>query len=147
MEGKELTNKNKDLQRKKLGGEGEEIATQFLSSMGMHILSRNFRSGHKELDIVALAQNPLQSGKSDIHFVEVKTRREPVQGEAWEAVNAVKQQKLIRAARGYVASGEFRSKRIDYEEIVFDIVTIVWNEDGTRYRMEYFPDAFKPFFI
>ena len=51
-----------------LGKNGEEAAALFLTEKGYHILHRNWRSGKKELDIVAEYQGELV-------IIEVKTRR------------------------------------------------------------------------
>lgn len=68
---------------------GEDLAAQYLQEHGFEILARNWRHGHKEVDIIAQKQDTL-------YFVEVKTRH----GEQWkaeEAVNAKKQTLLWRA--------------------------------------------------
>lgn len=130
-----------DLHRKELGKRGEEIASDFLMQRGMTVLERNARSGHKELDIICTEAS--RSGLS-LRFIEVKTRREPVQGEPWEAVNRKKQQNLVKAAKAYLASEKYKSHHIFCDEIFFDIVTIVWNQEGTAYSLNYIPDAFRP---
>ena len=43
----------------RLGLEGEQIAANYLLSKGYAIRHRNWRSGHKELDIVAEKDNVL----------------------------------------------------------------------------------------
>ena len=50
-----------------IGARGEEIATEWLRARGYMIVSRNWRDGRYEVDIIA------QRGFS-LHFVEVKTR-------------------------------------------------------------------------
>ena len=64
-----------------LGKHGEDDVCQFLIERGHTILDRNWRSGHLEIDIVTLAPD-------GIHFVEVKSRVAPVQGEPQDAVTA-----------------------------------------------------------
>lgn len=155
MEGKEKHNtfakedilsagrRDVDSRKKALGRLGEDIAASLLESMGMMVLHRNVRCGAKELDIVCLAPNAAKKGVADIRIVEVKSRQEPLLTQPLDAVNHKKQQNLFRAAKAYLASAEFRSLRLRYEEILFDIVTVVWNEKGTEYRTEYIPDAFR----
>lgn len=122
----------KDAGRKKLGEQGEQIASEFLEKRGCSVLRRNYRNAHREIDIVVRQGN-------DIRFVEVKTRKEPVQGEAWEAVNAAKQRNLARAAQSFLATG---CRGIDVNECHFDVVTVVWDRFCKEYKLEYFPDAF-----
>ena len=138
--------KEKDIWRKMLGRNGEDIACLMLQERGFRILDRNFRYGRQEIDIVCLDGTALR-------FVEVKTRREPVEGEAWEAVTPAKMRNIGRAAQRYLDS--FRSRRSgrtgpripDIEEIFFDIVTVVWDEDMVNYSLEYIQDAFRLLYV
>lgn len=50
------------------GVQGEQAAAEYLLEHGFRILHRNWRSGHYELDIVAVKDDTL-------HIVEVKCRR------------------------------------------------------------------------
>ncbi len=52
----------------RLARRGEDIAAAYLKSRGLEILARNWRAGHRELDIVVL------DGRV-VAFVEVKARR------------------------------------------------------------------------
>ena len=78
------------------GAEGEDSAAAMLRSMGWRILARNWRSGHLELDIVA------QEGDTLV-FVEVKTRAEGGMQRPYEALTAVKKERLLRAAQAWLA--------------------------------------------
>ena len=62
----------------KLGKAGEEEVCKWLISKGHTILERNWRAGKQEIDIISL-------DRDGIHFVEVKSRTAPVQGEPEEA--------------------------------------------------------------
>lgn len=112
-----------------LGRLGEEIATNYLLEKGYRILERNWRSGHKEIDIIALYDTTLV-------VVEVKTRKSNDYGEPDIAVGRDKQLMLIRAADSYV-----RYKRLDVD-VRFDIVSIVFS-DGEP-EIEHIEDAFIP---
>lgn len=129
-----------DEHRKSLGRAGEDIACAFLQSRGQRVLSRNFRGGHRELDIVCLEGSAMR-------FVEVKTRQEPVEGDPAEAVNHAKQKNLVRAASSFLHSDDFKALGVAYDEIFFDVVAIVWNAEGTEYSLEYIPDAFRPIYV
>lgn len=129
-----------DEHKKSLGRMGEDIACAFMESRGMYILDRNVHMGHKEVDIICMEGRTLR-------FVEVKTRQIPVEGEAWEAVDYSKKRNLAAAARAYVLSDKFKSHRLRYDEILFDIVTLTFNESGTHYEIEYIPDAYRLFYV
>ncbi len=126
----------KDSERKRTGRLGEDEACRFLMERGQTVLDRNWRSGHYEIDIVTLDD-------AGIHFVEVKTRRPPVQAAPEESVNYVKQKRLVAAAGSYLRRKD--SGRLALMECFFDVVSVVFGEDGTR--LEYFPQAFVPLYF
>ena len=109
------------------GNLGEEAAVNYLRAKGYIILDRHWRTGHKEVDIVAETEGTLV-------FVEVKARRSDRYGDAVEAVTDEKIHKLIQAANVYV-----RYHRIDLP-VRFDIITIT-GEPGSQ-TVEHFEDAF-----
>ena len=117
-----MTNNNLDF-----GKLGEDIAVNYLINKGYQILERNWRSGHKEIDIIALDGDTLVA-------VEVKTRKSNTYGEPDIAVGAMKRQMLIWAADAYV-----RYKNLDVE-VRFDIVSIVITDTGEH--IEHIEDAF-----
>ena len=86
-----------DNYRSRLGKIGEDVACRILEDMGHVILERNWRSGHLELDIVAEEGDVLV-------FVEVKTRALGGLQSPYEALTAVKKERLMRAARAWLAS-------------------------------------------
>lgn len=112
-----------------LGKLGEDLAVKYLQGKGYQILERNWRSGHKEIDIIAL------DGTTMV-VVEVKTRKSDDFGEPDVAVGAMKQRMLIWAADAYV-----RYKRLDLE-VRFDILSIVISDDEPE--IEHIEDAFIP---
>ena len=126
---------DKDIKRKNTGILGENIACEMLEGRGMTILERNWRAGHKEIDIIC------RDG-ADLRFVEVKSRKEPLQGQAWEAVDKTKQHTLGEAAKAYINSPKMKALGFYPNEYHFDIVTVVWNENGDEYSTQYIPDAY-----
>ncbi len=122
--------------RKATGNEGESLAAQWLSEQGHTVLARNWRAGHLELDIIT-------SAPDGVHFVEVKTRRPPYQAEPQDCVTVPKQRKLASAANAWLNT----SKPADIvdAECHFDIVAVVMDKNHTR--IQYFPDAFYPFYL
>lgn len=118
------------MDRINIGKRGEEAAKSALEEMGFEILERNWRFGHKEIDIIAASED-------GIRFVEVRSRVEPVLLEPELTVGSVKKEKLVSAARAYM-----RMNRITCEAF-FDIVAVTFSPQGVK--VDYFPDAFIPF--
>ena len=109
---------------------GEEVAADYLRSQGYTILHRNYRVGHRDLDIVALRDDVLV-------FVEVKTRRDSTLVEAELAVDGRKIQSVSIAANSYI-------KRFNISALIrFDVITVVGSPSGT-YRINHIEDAFLP---
>ncbi len=120
----------------KLGKAGEEEVCKWLISKGHTILERNWRAGKQEIDIISL-------DRDGIHFVEVKSRTAPVQGEPEEAVNPAKQRNIVKAARRFMTlKGNELSDNL---EIWFDIAAVTF--DGGDVRLNYFPGAFVPIYV
>lgn len=106
--------------RQVLGERGERIAEQFLERKGGHILERRFRSGHRDIDLVA--EWTKQGGvERMIAFVEVKTRISLDYGGPLGAVHWRKQRELVKAARDWM--GRFHRSGDAYR---FDVVGVVF---------------------
>ena len=99
-----------------LGTWGEEQAAEFLIHKGYTILERDWKSGHRDIDIIA-------TNGQVVVFVEVKARRNRVFGEPEDAIDYMKMHNLRAAINHYV---KFKNIRLD---IRFDIITVV----GTPY--------------
>lgn len=108
---------------------GEEIALAWLSARGLQLLDRNWRGGHKELDLV-------MESSDRVHVVEVKTMTPPLQIQPYEKVDARKQALLMAAASRYIVEKHVR------KEVQFDVVSVVLGEEGPL--VEYIPEAFIP---
>lgn len=78
-----------------LGLNGESLAASYLQEKGYTILDRNWRSGHKELDLVVRKDSTLV-------VVEVKTRSSDNFGSPQDAVDERKIRRLVMAADAYV---------------------------------------------
>jgi len=119
--------------RMSLGKWGEERALEYLENEGLFLRDRNWRSGHKEIDLIM--ETPAK-----VHFVEVKTLKAPSPIEPWEHVDGRKQAALVAAANRYIAE-----KHI-HKEVQFDIVSILVAPDGQNCDIRYIPDAFLPIY-
>lgn len=106
--------------RQVLGELGERIAAQFIEKKGGHILDRRFRSGHRDIDLVA-EWTKQSSVERVIAFVEVKTRASPDYGGPLGAVHWRKQRELAKAARDWMA--RFHRSGDAYR---FDVVGVVF---------------------
>ena len=108
---------------------GEEEAARMLEQKGFRITERNWRMGHRDLDIVALDEEA-----QVLAIVEVKSRRDTVFAQPEEAVNWQKVRNLTIAAQAYVRRYNIAC------EIRFDIVTVT----GTQppYEVRHIKNAF-----
>ena len=113
-----------------LGQTGEDKAVSYLKESGYKIRHRNWRSGKKEVDIVA-------ENKDFVVFVEVKTRTEGFLEKLSEAVSREKQRLMIFAAEGYIQRYNIS------KESRFDIITVIVK--GQTFEIEqHIEDAFYP---
>lgn len=81
-----------------LGKWGEDLAAEYLECKGYTIIERDWKSGRRDLDIIA------QDGEV-IVFVEVKTRRNSLYGQPEEAVDYHKLHSLNRPSATTSNSG------------------------------------------
>lgn len=123
------TNQASVLKKSETGRRGEDLALDWLLARGLRLRDRNWRGGHKELDLVMESADRL-------HVVEVKTLTPPLQHQPYENVDAAKQSRLVAAARQYVAEQQVR------KEVQFDVVSVVL--DGGQTTVDYIPEAFYP---
>ena len=118
-----------------LGKWGEELAAQYLREQGYTILDRDWRLGHRDLDIVARTPDG-----TTVVFVEVKTRTSDVVSRPQDAVDARKVRSLGAAANAYVK--EFQL----WDELRFDLISIIGDRAETAV-LEHVEDAFNPLLI
>lgn len=107
---------------------GEQIAVDFLINKGYNIVFRNWRSGKKEVDVIATHRDVLV-------FVEVKTRSKNILQYPEEAVTPRKQD-LLRAA-----ANAFLDEHPTYGSVRFDIVSVLMEEGHVR-EVVHFEEAF-----
>ena len=107
-----------------LGNFGEKVAYRYLRKHGYRIVKRNFVADNNEIDIIA-------ESKDTLAFVEVKTRNQDAifqsESRPAAAVDRKKQQKIIKAARVFLAFNPSDKKK------QFDIIEVVVNQKGKRY--------------
>jgi putative endonuclease len=113
----------------KLGRLGEWRARWLYRVRGYRIVAQNLRIGGGEIDLVA------RRGRTLV-IAEVKTRQSLRAGEGLEAVDARKQQQLVRLSELLLAR-ERTPMRVRY-----DVVSLHWT--GLRFVVRFIPDAFRP---
>ena len=101
------------LESAKIGRLGERRAAKYLRRCGYRILSRNFRTRHGEVDIVAHEGDALC-------FVEVKTRTSLEFGGGEEAIDNRKMRQIVGVAESYV-----RKFNLDKMQRRFDCVYVM----------------------
>lgn len=124
--------------RSELGKRGEDVALEYLLQQGMRLVERNYRAGHNEIDLIMEEGNFLR-------FVEVRCRTYPAQINPAESVGVIKQRRIISAAKRFWGRRENREKLSGGGvgmEIVFDVVSVVFN--GDLFKLEYIKGAFTP---
>jgi len=111
-----------------LGQWGEEMAADYLQQKGYTIMERNWKSGHRDLDIIA-------QDDETVVFVEVKTRHNRLFTDPEDAVGYQKIQHLRQAANHYI-----KYRHIN-QEVRFDIVTVT-GTIGEFPEIEHIENAF-----
>jgi putative endonuclease len=101
------------------GKAGEQMAVEWLIQHGFQLISRNWKFGRYEVDIIA-------SREGVLHFIEVKSRHDDVFGKPEDWVNRKKGRHLLTAG---VA---FQDKYPDWMLVQYDILSILITPDGKR---------------
>lgn len=115
---------------KPLGDRGEALAARFLERAGWTVLARNYRLGHKEIDLVA------RRGEV-VAFVEVKARAGPGFGHPLEAITWRKRREIAQVAQAWID----RHGRPG-ESYRFDAVAVL-APAGAAPRVEHVEDAWR----
>jgi len=121
-----------------IGRLGEDIAAEYLSRRGFHIVTRNYRKPWGELDIVA------KKGVV-VHFVEVKAgswkkSEWPKDGEVVyrpeDHMHAAKCMRMSRAVRSYLRERKLSSE----DEWTADLVVVLINTVTRKARVQVVPN-------
>jgi len=98
------------LTRAEIGALGEQLAVEHLESLGLRVLTRNWRCRYGELDVIAA-----DDAARTVVFVEVKTRTSDQFGGVDQAVTPQKVRRLRRLAGLWLAAqtGSWAGVRID----------------------------------
>lgn len=109
-----------------IGKRGEELAVDWLKAKGFSILSRNWRYGRHEIDIIARKENT-------IHIIEVKSRRSTIYGPPEESISRKKIQHILHGASGWLLQFPGHS-RVQYDVLSITLIRgkepeFFWIED------------------
>ena len=105
-------------EKQSLGIFGENKACNYLIKHNYKIIERNFKCKHGEIDIIAK-----DLSKSELVFIEVKTRSSLKYGIPAQAINSYKKKHLIYAARNYILKHQ-----VNFDTFVrFDVIEIFAN--------------------
>ena len=105
------------------GTAAEAAAAKLLERHGMHIIERNFRVRGGEIDLVC------GDGDTTV-FVEVRLRTRSDFGGAAASITTQKQQRLILAARHWLA--RHRETPCRFDAVVSDGESMEWIRDAFR---------------
>ena len=120
-------------QHNELGKWGEEYAAVYLAKRGYTIVERNWRHGHRDIDIIATSDD----GRTLV-FVEVKTRKQDEVMDPAEAVTPMKMKSIGQCANRFV-----KELNID-SPLRFDIITIVGSPTSDEIKVNHIEEAFNP---
>lgn len=120
------------MDKKSLGGWGEEKAVRYLRRRGYRILDRNFSCRFGEIDIIA-------SKGGYLAFVEVKLRKNAAFAQAREFVDRAKQQRIITATELWLGCHDLQLQPR------FDVIELYAPEGERSRRIEinHIEDAFQ----
>jgi len=117
---------------KLLGNKGERTAARYLRKQGYKILSRQYSNRAGEIDLIAL-------DSETVVFVEVKTRSSARHGDPVDAVSVEKQRRLTRTALIWL-----KAKGLLEQRSRFDVIAILWPEQGRKPEIRHYQSAFEP---
>ncbi|MBI9072619.1 MAG: YraN family protein [Melioribacteraceae bacterium] len=112
-----------------IGKLGENLAAMYLIQKGYSIITRNYRHGHGEIDIIAQFQKYMI-------FVEVKTRKSLEYGTPEEAVTKSKQKQIRKVAEAFI--NEHDQTDLDYR---LDVIAILLQKNE-KPKINHYENAF-----
>ncbi len=112
-----------------IGKGAEQLAAGYLRARGYRIWRSNWRSGKKELDLVAIHRHELV-------IVEVKSMVGNLVNLPSEVVDPKKQRNIIRAAEAFI---RFHNTKMPTR---FDVIAVIYYSGGVE--IEHIENAFIP---
>ncbi len=113
----------------KAGVWGEVFAARYMRDCGYEMYTANFRTRVGEIDLVARKNGV-------VSFVEVKARSENAIAEPKEAVDTLKQERIIAASKIFMKITKFT------EQPRFDVCEVHLNAEMQPVKINYIENAF-----
>jgi len=105
------------------GAHAEDSALEYLLAQGLVLIARNYNARVGELDLV-MREHAL------LVFVEVRFRAEATHGDGLESVGAVKQRRILAAARAFVAEhAAFRHWAMRFDVLALGAGGLRWERN------------------
>lgn len=111
------------------GRGAEQVAAAFLRARGYRIWKSNWRSGKRELDLVAIH-------KGELVIIEVKSRVGNQVNLPSEVIHPKKQRNIVRAAEAFI---RFHNSKMPTR---FDVIAVIYDANGVE--IEHIENAFYP---
>ncbi|MBS1517461.1 MAG: YraN family protein [Bacteroidetes bacterium] len=109
----------KCIYKNRFGKNGEITAMNFLKEKGLKFVRSNYRYERAEIDLI------FEDEKTNtVIFAEVKTRKNKKFGEPEESVNPAKQERIKKAAMGFILENESYSSH----DLRIDVISILFTE-------------------
>ena len=121
----------KCIYKNRFGQAGEIKAKEYLEKFNLKLIKRNYRYDRAEIDLIFKDDE-----SKTLIFVEVKTRSNMNYGDPLEAITALKQNQIKKAAMGFVSENDLYSGY----DIRLDVITVIKTYDKTEIR--HYPNAF-----
>lgn len=115
--------------RKKLGGQGEKIALDYLQNKGYKLVTQNYHNYIGEIDLIMKVSETLV-------FVEVKTKTEHEYGNPFDMIDSRKQKKLVQCVRAYL-----QKYKLQENEVRIDAIAVVMDIWGNKLKIEHVENA------
>ncbi len=112
------------------GSHFETLAVKYLMEKGYRLIERNFRFGHREIDIIAIDGDT-------VVFVEVKGRASGAYGAPAESVTPAKIRHLVKAAEAYLCRHGLTNKPCRFDVVCVNLV------DNRGAEFEHIRNAFE----
>ena len=116
-------------QHNETGSKAEDIVANYLAEQKMKLLERNWRFGHKEIDIISMDGDKLA-------IVEVKARSIKNAETPSELLSNQKMRHLVDAAEEYIIRNSIDN------DVRFDFALVLFGPEG--YSIDYVKEAFIP---